>query len=128
MLHRPLATVALLVVLAACTRAEPPDPVIGFGAASAHPLSASYRELVTDGARVLDAEAVRSVVGLMGEDAFLQAIGGRAEDELVLRADGAACTGGTADADCRRIVADGMRFRVFDFAGAPLGTLGPSAG
>lgn len=128
MSHRPLATLALLAVLAACTRAVPPDPMIGFDAASAHPPSATFRELVTDGARVLDAEAVRSIVGIMGEDPFLQAIGGRAADELVIRADGGACIGGTEDAVCRRIVADGRRFRVFDFAGAPIGTLGPSAG
>jgi hypothetical protein len=126
---RPLLALAALVVVAGCTEAIPPDPSIGFDQAIALPASAGYDELIAAGGRVLGADALRSVVATMGEDAFLQGIGGSADAQLVLRPDGAACIDGTAEEQCRRIVADGVDYRVFAAAdGAPLGTLTPSRG
>ena len=126
--RRPLPLAAALLLLAACGRVEPPEPMIGFARATALPPSASYAELVEAGGRVLGADAVRTVVAQMGEDAFLQAIGGTAGDRLRLRPDGAACIGEVEPGDCRRIVADGTDYRVFTLAGEPLGTPGPSPG
>ncbi len=129
MFRRPLTPLVLLVLIAACGRTVPPDPAIGFDRARALPPTASFSEVVEAGGRVLDAAAVRTVVATMGEDAFLQAIGGAAGQELVLRRDGAACLDDAEDAPCRRIVADGMDYRVFRAEdGTPSGTLGPSPG
>ena len=127
MIGRPLLVVAALALLAAC-RATPPDPAIGFDAATALPADATYAELIGAGGRVLGADALRSLVATMGDDAFLQAIGGGSADELVLRSDGAACIDRPATEQCRRIVADGTSFRVFTMDGAPQGTLTPSRG
>jgi hypothetical protein len=126
--RRPLLLAASLLVLAACTRPVPPEPAIGFAQATALPPSAGLAELVGAGGRVLSGDAVRTVVAMMGEDAFLQAIGGGASDALRLRPDGAACINDVEPTNCRRIVADGMNYRVFALAGEPLGMLNPSPG
>lgn len=127
MVRRPLVTLALLAPLVACS-GTPPDPAIGFEAAQALPASATFGEVVAAGGRVLGVDPLRTVVANMGEDAFLHAIGGRAGDRLVIREDAAACTNPGDNTTCRRIVADGVSFRVFALDGAPIGTLTPSRG
>lgn len=127
MVRRPLATLAVLAPLVACS-GTPPDPAIGFASAQALPASATYGELVAAGGRVLGVDALRTVVATMGEDASLQALGGRAGDRLVIREDAAACTDPGDNATCRRVVADGTNFRVFTLDGEPTGTLNPSRG
>ncbi|MFP4269857.1 MAG: hypothetical protein ACLFTL_04740, partial [Alphaproteobacteria bacterium] len=81
MVHRPLAALAVLAPLVACS-GTPPDPAIGFADAEAVPASATYDELVAAGGRVVGADALRSIVATMGEDAALRALGGRAGDRL----------------------------------------------
>ncbi len=127
MFCRPLATLAVLAPLVACS-GTPPDPAIGFDAAMALPPSATFGEVVGAGGRVLGVDGLRSIVATMGEDAFLQAIGGGAGDRLVIREDAAVCIDPTDNEQCRRIVADGTSFRVFALDGAPMGTLTPSRG
>jgi hypothetical protein len=127
MVRRPLLAVAVLAPLVACS-GTPPDPAIGFQAAQALPASATYGEVIAAGGRVLGVDPLRTIVATMGDDAFLHAIGGDAGDRLVVREDAAVCMDPTDNARCRRIVADGLNFRVFALDGAPLGTLAPSRG
>ena len=126
MLPRPVVTLALLAPLLGCY--HPPDPEIGFEAAQALPPSAPFEAVLDAGGRVVPADALGGIVATMGEDAFLRAIGGGAGDELVLRPDATACIDGEEPERCRRIVADGLNYRVFAMDGAPLGTLGASRG
>jgi len=127
MVRRPLVTLAVLAPLVACS-GTPPDPAIGFAAAQALPASATYGEVVAAGGRVLGVDGLRSITATMGDDAFLRAIGGSAGDRLVIREDAAVCMDPADNDRCRRVVADGMNFRVFALDGAPLGTLTPSRG
>jgi hypothetical protein len=128
MTRRSLPALALLIAVGGCGVGPPPNPTIGFEEASAQPLMAPLDEVVAVGGRVLDGDAVESLVATMGEDAFLQGIGGIAEDRLLVRPDGAACIGEIEGGDCHWIVADGTRYRVFTLAGEAAGTLTPSAG
>jgi len=125
---RLLFGLGLALSVAACGISPPPDPRVDFARASTLPLSASLDQLTAVGARVLDAEAVRSVVATMGSDTFATAIGGTATDDLLIRADGAACLNEPEPPSCRRIVADGFNYRVFELSGEPLGTLTPARG
>jgi hypothetical protein len=127
MLFRPLVTLALVAPLVACGDV-PPNPGIGFDAVQALPPSARLETVLDAGGRIIPADALRSLVAAMGEDAFLQAIGGRAGDDLLIRPDAAACIDDLEPENCRRIVADGMNYRVFTLDGEPLGTLGASRG
>jgi hypothetical protein len=127
MVCRPVAALALVLPLAACS-GVPPNPEIGFATAAALPASATYDELLAAGARVMPPDALPSLIATMGEDAFARAIGGTAGDRLVIREDAAVCTEPDDDASCRRIVADGISYRVFALDGAPRGTLTPARG
>jgi hypothetical protein len=128
MLFRPFALALVVLALAACGRAMPGDPAIGFDEASALPADADLATVVAAGGRTLGPTRVRGLVGIMGDQAFLRAIDGAAGGELVVEPDGRVCFAGAPPERCRVLVADGTAFRLFTPDGAPAGTLTPSAG
>jgi len=129
MAARLVIPAALALLLVACaTDTPPPNPDIGFADAAALPASASRDELVENGARVLDAEAVRGVIANMGEAEFAEAIGGSGAEAVTLRSDGVACLDANEGETCRRLVGDGRRYRLFNLEDEPMGTLRGSAG
>ena len=128
MLHRPFALVLVVLALAACGRATPGDPAIGFDAASALPADADYATVIAAGGRALGPTRVRGLRGITGDQAFLRAIDGPAGGEIVVQPDGRVCVADAPPERCRVLVADGTVFRLFTPDGAPAGTLTPPAG